>query len=477
MSGITLPVFENARVTVVGDVMLDHYSHGATERISPEAPVPIVLVTETQHRAGGAANVAMNIAELGCQTRLAGCIGTDDNGRSLQAIIEKNGIFSSLIRLSGFVTNTKHRVLSHHQQLLRVDKEQLVPNRAQAQLHDHVSETLLDTDVLVISDYAKGAVTRPESLIQQARAAGIQVLVDPKGSDFSCYRGASLITPNLKEFEAVVGRCDSQDKMVDYGYALISSLELDALLITLGKDGMLLLVKDSQPLHIPARAKSVFDVTGAGDTVIATIAASLAANQSLADAVRLANVAASWVVGQVGTTAITLDQLQIAISKTGSVAKCVTQADLRSLVQHQQVMGETIVMTNGCFDLLHPGHIDYLEEAKALGHRLIVAVNDDASVTRLKGSSRPINTLQRRMRVLAGLQCVDWVVSFSDETPAALIEMLAPDILVKGGDYKISQIAGSEFVLAQGGQVTTIPLTPDCSTSATIEKIHQECLT
>ncbi len=471
-----LPFFEQARVTIVGDVMLDHYSHGATNRISPEAPVPIVLVEETHNRAGGAANVAMNVAELGCSTQLLGVIGDDQNGRCLSNIVKNKGVESSLVALPHFPTMTKHRVLSHHQQLLRVDVEAPLPSGAALKISQATPELLDNTDVLVISDYGKGAVSQPQALIQQARDRGIPVLIDPKGEDFIRYHGATLITPNQKEFEAVVGSCDSRDIMIERGQSLIETLALSALLITLGHNGMLLLTQGSEPLHIPTRAKAVFDVTGAGDTVIATIAASLAAKQSLADAVRLANVAAGWVVGQVGTTAVTTDQLQIALSKSGSASKCVSEAQLLSLVKHQQVAGESIVMTNGCFDLLHPGHVEYLEEAKALGHRLIIAVNDDASVRRLKGRSRPINTLEARMRVLAALQCIDWVVAFSEDTPARLIEAVAPNILVKGGDYQPEQIAGSQAVWQQGGQVLTIPLQPNCSTTGVIEKIQTECV-
>ena len=312
-----LPFFEQARVTIVGDVMLDHYSHGATNRISPEAPVPIVLVEETHNRAGGAANVAMNVAELGCSTQLLGVIGDDQNGRCLSNIVKNKGVESSLVALPHFPTMTKHRVLSHHQQLLRVDVEAPLPSGAALKISQATPELLDNTDVLVISDYGKGAVSQPQALIQQARDRGIPVLIDPKGEDFIRYHGATLITPNQKEFEAVVGSCDSRDIMIERGQSLIETLALSALLITLGHNGMLLLTQGSEPLHIPTRAKAVFDVTGAGDTVIATIAASLAAKQSLADAVRLANVAAGWVVGQVGTTAVTTDQLQIALSKYG----------------------------------------------------------------------------------------------------------------------------------------------------------------
>lgn len=472
-----LPPFQHASVTIVGDVMLDHYSHGATNRISPEAPVPIVLVDETQNRAGGAANVAMNVAELGCSTQLLGFIGNDRHGQCLSNLLKRQGVNASLITLPDFPTMTKHRVLSQHQQLLRVDVEEPLPIGAQQQIETTLCDVLHGTDILVISDYGKGAVTDAQALIQQARDRGIDVLVDPKGADFTRYQGATLITPNQKEFEAVVGVCDSREIMIERGHALIEKLALSALLITLGKDGMLLLIQGSKPLHIPTRAKAVFDVTGAGDTVIATIAASLAAKQSLSDAVRLANAAAGWVVGQVGTTAVSVDQLQLALSKIGSASKCVTEEQCLSLVKNQQLAGEKIVMTNGCFDILHPGHVEYLEEAKGLGHRLVIAVNDDASVQRLKGASRPINSLEKRMRVLAALQCVDWVVSFAEDTPARLIEAVAPNILVKGGDYQPEQIAGSQAVWQQGGEVVTIPLVPQCSTTRVIEKIQaEECV-
>jgi D-beta-D-heptose 7-phosphate kinase/D-beta-D-heptose 1-phosphate adenosyltransferase len=302
------------------------------------------------------------------------------------------------------------------------------------------------------------------------------VLVDPKGSDFSIYQQATLITPNLSEFEAVVGRCTDQQQIVERGVNLLSQLELEALLVTRGEHGMTLLTKDQEPLHLPTHAREVFDVTGAGDTVISVLAASLAAKKSLAEATQLANIGAGIVVGKMGTATVNTEELSNALHGPRAHQKGV--CSLIELLKERTAAkqnGEKIVATNGCFDILHPGHVRYLQQAKTLGDRLVVLVNSDASVQRLKGPERPVNKLDHRMEMLAALECVDWVVEFEQDTPKEVIDQLLPDILVKGGDYTdITSIAGHESVLANGGEVKILSFIEGHSTTAIIQTIKNK---
>lgn len=472
---LTLPDFPSVRLLVAGDVMLDRYWYGSTSRISPEAPVPVVAVNMTEDRPGGAANVALGLAALGVQTRLCGKVGDDEAGDTLQRLMQERGIGCALERSSQRPTITKLRVISHQQQMIRLDFEADSDTGAELAIENFKSE-LAQVDAVIFSDYAKGALNNMETFIALARKAGKPVLIDPKQSDFSVYRGATLITPNRHEFERIVGRCRSEDELCEKGFALLEQMQWQALLLTRGEEGMTLLEQGRPPLHIPAQAHEVFDVTGAGDTVIAVTAAALAAGQSLQEAARLANLAAGVVVGKLGTATVTLAELELAANpqKAHQSQQCVTteQALLKHIAASRR-RGECVVMTNGCFDILHPGHVAYLEQARKLGDRLIVAVNDDASVRRLKGPSRPINGLDHRMAVLAGLASVDWVVPFSEDTPARLIEAIAPDVLVKGGDYHIEQIAGHKSVLARGGEVKVLPFLEANSTTDIIKRIRE----
>jgi len=466
-----------AKVLVVGDVMLDRYWHGGVDRISPEAPVPVVHVSTIENRAGGAANVAVNIAMLGGTAQLFGYVGNDEAGELLKAASGEFNVKNQLITLNGQPTITKLRVLSRHQQLIRLDFEDdfhEIDNTALlAELRAHYNEA----HVLLLSDYGKGVLSNPQSFIRDARAAGLMVLVDPKSKDFSIYQGATLLTPNQKEFEAVVGKCKNEDEMIERGWQLVKKLNLQALLVTRGEHGMLLLETGREPLLLPAQARDVYDVTGAGDTVIALLATGLAADLPLGEAARLANIAAGLVVAKVGTAGVTPEELMEAMHHLQPTTHgTVSEEILLALCSQAKKRGERVVMTNGCFDILHPGHITYLEQAKALGDRLIVAVNTDESVQRLKGESRPINSLADRMAVLAGLQSVDWVVPFSEDTPERLISTVLPDILVKGGDYRVEQIAGAKAVLANGGDVQILTFVDGCSTSNMIKRIiEKEC--
>lgn len=470
---LSFPRFERARVLVAGDIMLDRYWHGPTTRISPEAPVPVVRITECHDRPGGAANVALNIAALGATVSLVGAVGCDAQATVLRDQLTAADIRAALLECPAKPTITKLRVISRQHQLLRLDFEEPHSAAEVAALPARIRDLLPDASALVLSDYAKGALQDPRALIALATAAGVPVLVDPKGRDFSRYAGATLLTPNLAELEAVVGPCPDEAALCERGLALVRELGLSALLVTRGEQGMSLLRAGHEALHLPARAREVYDVTGAGDTVIAVLAAALGAGADLSAAVALANLAAGIVVGKLGTAAVSEPELRRALQQERGVMRgVVNREQLLAEVADARARGEKIVFTNGCFDLLHAGHVSYLEQARKLGDRLIVAVNDDASVRRLKGEGRPINTVERRMGVLAGLEAVDWVVSFAEDTPEPLLESVRPEVLVKGGDYHREQVVGWQIVSGYGGEVRPLGLLDDCSTTAMVEKIR-----
>lgn len=460
-----------AHVVVAGDVMLDRYLFGFTDRISPEAPVPVVHVQETDDRAGGAANVAVNLASLGVTTQLVGVVGKDDAADSLQAILKNRGIQCNFHRVDDRPTITKTRVQSRGQQLIRLDRENTAAMPGDAVV-SVLRKSIKGAGAVVLSDYGKGALSSVTTMIDVCRDAKIPVLVDPKGADFSKYRGATLITPNQAEFEVVAGTCSSDDELVQRARAMLDDLDLNALLVTRSEKGMLLLESDMAPVFLSTQAREVYDVTGAGDTVIAMLAGALASGASLASAAALANIAAGLVVRKIGVATVTPGEIRVSLHQRGQGGRGLVGLDeLKLMVAESRDRSERVIMTNGCFDVLHAGHVSYLEEAKSLGDRLIVAVNDDESVRRLKGESRPINALEDRLLVLAGLAAVDWVVPFSDDTPAALIAAVLPDVLVKGGDYDPNEIAGAKDVLQNGGEVRILAFRDGHSSSRIIDKL------
>jgi D-beta-D-heptose 7-phosphate kinase/D-beta-D-heptose 1-phosphate adenosyltransferase len=470
---VYLPDFDSARILVAGDLMLDRYWSGESSRISPEAPVPVVRVNELTERAGGAGNVALNIAALGARAQVLGVVGDDEAGGMLASLLGgATGIDAELSRQPGFATITKLRVLSRHQQLIRLDFEDAAGAvGGDDPLPEAFTRHLSGADVVLLSDYGKGTLRDPAGLIARARAAGKPVLVDPKRRDFEAYRGATLVTPNLGEFEAVVGPCPDGSTLAEKGQNLMAAQHIDALLVTRSEKGMSLLQRDLSPLHIPVQAREVFDVTGAGDTVIATVAAALAAGLPLDEAARLSNLAAGIAVGKLGAATVSVPELRRALyALDDSNRGILDERTLRTLVEDARAHGERIVMTNGCFDILHAGHVAYLEQARRLGDRLVVAVNDDASVRRLKGASRPVLPLEQRMAVLAGLAAVDWVVPFSEETPERLICAVRPEVLVKGGDYRPEDVAGGRCA----GEVRILEFMEGCSTSAIIDAIVKQ---
>lgn len=474
---LEMPAFQNAKVLVVGDVMLDRYWHGRASRISPEAPVPVVRVGSHEDRPGGAANVALNIAALGGAATLVGITGQDEPGEELARRLAAAGVLSRFQVSAATPTITKLRVLSQSQQLLRVDFEEALQQTDIDAMTAVAIDALDGQHVLVLSDYGKGSLGSPaaiQRLIEAARERKIPVVVDPKGTDFSKYQGATVITPNLSEFEAVAGPCAREEILQERGHQLRRDLGLQALLITRGENGMTLLRDNAPALHLPAQAQEVFDVTGAGDTVVSVVAATLGAGEGLEVGTSLANLAAGLAVAKLGTAAISGPELRRAVQQQNGSGRGVMSADqLIAAVEDARAQGERIVFTNGCFDIIHAGHVGYLAEARRQGDRLIVAINDDDSVRRLKGSGRPINPVERRMIVLAGLEAVDWVVSFADDTPEQLLERIRPDVLVKGGDYGIEEVVGGEFVRSYGGEVRVLAFLDNCSTSAIVEKVRQ----
>lgn len=469
-------------VLVIGDLMLDRYLIGDVQRISPEAPVPVVLLKEQNDRAGGAANVAANLANLGITTRIAGCVGEDAEATTLLALINHLGIKSeAVIQSSERPTIAKTRVMSSHQQIVRIDQEsQAALSEAEnTELHILITRAIHDQPAIVIlSDYAKGVLSESTCrfIIETCHQAKIPVLVDPKGHDYTKYKGATALTPNKKETSEACGVSMNDNKaLLAAAKQLKKSLGLDFLAVTRGEEGITLLEQDTDH-HIAATAKQVFDVSGAGDTVIATLAAGLIHGLSAQEALSLANTAAGIVVGKVGTVPIQLDELLHELTSKNASKQADKICDLPSLknkVNTWRASHQKIVFTNGCFDLLHAGHVTYLEAAKKTGDKLILGLNTDRSVSALKGPTRPVIHENDRARVLAALEAVDAVILFDEDTPLNLIDAIKPDVIVKGDDYTEEQVVGGKEVKSWGGSVKLIPLVQGRSTSGILEKISR----
>lgn len=470
---IAIPDFTQAKVLVIGDVMLDRYWSGETSRISPEAPVPVVHVNNNEERPGGAANVALNIAHLGGNVTLLGYIGQDEAGDALQTALQNKGVKTQLIRLANQPTITKLRIMSRHQQLMRLDFEESFAGNDHSDLITKYRELLDDVDVVVLSDYKKGTLENSRELLAIADKLGKTTIVDPKSNDFSDYQKATLLTPNLHEFTLVTGEWSNEGELFDKAKTLLDVHEIKNLLITRSEQGMSLVRNNHRPITLPTHAREVFDVTGAGDTVVAVLASSCSAGMQVEQAMALANLAAGIVVAKVGTAVVSQEELEKALNSHSLIAKGVLEEkQLIAAVRDAQAHGEKVVMTNGCFDLLHSGHVSYLEQAKALGDRLIVAVNTDASVRRLKGETRPINIVENRMKVLSALESVDWVLPFGEDTPERLICEVKPNLLVKGGDNDPKNIPGNKCVWDNGGDVVVLSFVEGSSTTGTIAKIQ-----
>ena len=453
--------------------MLDEYWLGTATRISPEAPAPVVRVESRECRPGGAANVACNLAGLGARVTLLGIVGKDDEAEALDEAMRGAGVTCEWLRSETRPTIRKLRVLSRNQQVIRLDRETPFSAGDSARLIARYAELLDGCSAVVLSDYAKGSLAGAGALIEAARAAGTPILADPKSADFGTYRGASLLTPNRAEFEAALGGSgESPDEMASRAQRVCSLLKIGGMVVTLGEQGLLVAPAAGPSRHIPARAREVYDVTGAGDTVTAVLAAGLAVGADLEDSAHLANVAAGVVVRRVGVAPIHLRDLAEELREPGVADSAIIDAGKAAAIGRRlRETGRPLVMTNGCFDLLHAGHTACLAEARALGDGLMVAVNDDDSVRRLKGAGRPVVPLAQRMQVLAALACVDWVVPFSEDTPAALIERVGPLVLAKGGDYRPEEIAGGNAVESLGGRVVILPYHPGLSTTSLLRRV------
>ncbi len=481
---MNLSALSQKRILVVGDVMLDRYLWGDVKRISPEAPVPVVRIRQQSEVPGGAGNVAANLAGLECPVSILGVCGNDEAGNRLRKIFQEKGIDPLLQESIARPTITKTRVMARGQQLLRLDEEE--PRILSPELEEKIIAAFewkaSVCDVVVLSDYGKGIFQTPNlcrRFIGFCKTRGIPVLVDPKGADWTRYQGATCITPNTAELEIAAGSASEESEPEQHQSAadIRRRYGLEWLLVTRGSRGMILCGNEASPLVIPARAREVFDVSGAGDTVIATLAAGLALGLSFAKAAQLSNLAAGIVVGKLGTQPITRPELSAAIElndmqrQSSGASKIAALESARILVKSWQSSGQKVVFTNGCYDLLHPGHIHLLHQSRDLGDRLIVGLNTDASVRRLKGNTRPIVTERDRAAIVSALGCVDLVVLFDEDTPLQLIRAIKPDILVKGEDYGLDQVVGREIVESYGGRVCLVPLLQGYSTTQIAEKI------
>lgn len=466
------------RIAVIGDVMLDRYAYGEVRRISPEAPVPVTRVKRLTSVLGGAGNVAANLAGLGVQVYVAGMTGEDDHRRVLEKKLRELGVdYSGLIASPKRSTITKMRIIGARQQMLRLDFEEpgdLLPDEEQALLQwlrKHLDEGL---DGIVLSDYAKGTCSDRfcQMVITQARAAHVPVLVDPKGSDWAKYRGCDLITPNVKEMCEAAGKVvpNVTPALVELAQQARETFDIRYVVVTRSEKGVTLVGKDDV-ITKAATAQEVFDVSGAGDTVASVLLAAISGKLSLADALELSNKAAGIVVSKVGTYPVHKEELLreiLADSQPESFDyRPMTWDEMARLTRTWQQAGETIVFTNGCFDILHAGHVQYLQQAAQLGNHLIIGVNTDDSVRRLKGQTRPFNHETDRARLLASLRDVDAVALFGEDTPTELIKKIRPDILVKGGDYKKEEVAGREYART----VEILPFKEGYSTTGLVEKI------
>jgi D-beta-D-heptose 7-phosphate kinase/D-beta-D-heptose 1-phosphate adenosyltransferase len=475
-----LGTFHSARVLVLGDVMLDRFVYGTVERISPEAPIPVMRVERIVDMLGGAANVARNVATLGGQAILIGVVGEDEtaqNMRSQLAMIPT--IDAQLITDVERPTTVKTRHVADRQQILRSDIESQAPlNDAAGQaVLTRLKAQLASADVVIISDYAKGVLTDgvTAEAIAAARAAGKVVLVDPKAKSFVKYRGASVLTPNRHELEVACGHeCLTDEQVLAGARETLKQAACEAVVVTRGKSGMSVVQQNGQAEHIRTVAKEVYDVSGAGDTAVATMGLGLAGGADITHVVRVANAAAGVVVGKYGTASVTVGEL---IARLGLAEESSNSSKYFSLDSVQQMVarwrdaGQRIAFTNGCFDLLHPGHLSLLNQAKKSADRLVVGMNSDLSVRRLKGPNRPVQSEIARATVLASLKSVDAVVIFGEDTPLELIEALAPDVLVKGADYTVQTVVGAELVQKRGGKVLLAELVPSQSTSSTIQRM------
>ena len=475
---------QGARVLCVGDVMLDRFIYGGIDRISPEAPIPVLLVEREKIMLGGAGNVVANIAALGAKAVLLATVGNDAAGADIAKQLSDIGVESALEITPDRFTTVKSRFVSSGQQMLRVDREKTesIPADIAAKIIARAEALMADVGAVILSDYKKGLLTDDivEAVINIAKRHNKPVIVDPKGLDFSRYKGASVITPNRKELETATGmKAGSDEEVRAAAMKLIATCGIPAVLATRSKDGMSIIAADSEPLHIPANVREVYDVSGAGDTVIATFAAALAANVTIRAAALLANIAAGIAVSKPGTAVVRPDEIEMVLHSGYAMekqayarkTKLTTKQGAAEQSERWKTRGFKVGFTNGCFDLLHPGHISTLRQAKAACDYLVVAINSDASVRELKGPTRPVQNEAARSAILSALEMVDLVVVFGEETPMELLKAIRPDVLVKGGQYKLEEVVGYELVTSYGGKIVRAEMEEGFSTTNTISKM------
>lgn len=463
------------RVLVVGDVMLDRFITGSIERISPDDSNPVIRTEREDAMAGGAANVARNLFALGASVDLVGVVGDDDAATRLVGLMSDLGrVTAHFVTEAGRGTTEKTRIFGDGRQIVRTDKESRAPlaeTTVKAVL-SAVKRLIKDADAVVVSDYAKGVIDTAlwHQIMEWAGAAARPVIADPKRTDFDQYRGASVLTPNARELAVATGRAvDSDDDVVAAAVAAMKSAGILAMVVTRGRDGLSVVPQSGSPVHIPSQARDAVDVSGAGDTVAAVLAGALAGRADLADAARLANAAAGVVVAKVGTAVPHVSEVIAALSGTDTKIAALESGLER--IQHWRDRGEAIAFTNGCFDLVHPGHVSLLTQAKAAADRLVVGLNTDASVRALKGVGRPVQNEVARAAVLASVGAVDMVIPFGEETPMRLIEAIRPDVLVKGADYTVREVVGGDFVQSHGGRVLLADLAPGESSTGLVSRI------
>lgn len=472
-------------VLCIGDVMMDRFVYGGVERISPEAPIPVFLVSREKHMLGGAGNVVANVKALGGNAVLLAVVGDDINGREVKAQLEMQGIGAALEIAADRFTTVKSRFVSGGQQMLRVDREktQAIPADVETKILQTAEKAMQTAGAVILSDYGKGMLTDRviQGVIDMANRLGKPVIVDPKGRDFSRYRGATIVTPNRKELETATGMiAGTDDEVRAAAMKVMMECGITAVMATRSQDGMSVITSDADPRHIPANVREVFDVSGAGDTVVATFALALSAGVGMEHAAQLANIAAGIVVGKTGTATARPDEMLQVLedqsaaqkqNKSYTGAKCVSIAAAGEQAERWRIKGGKVGFTNGCFDLLHPGHVSTLQQAKAACDYLVVAINSDSSVKRLKGESRPVQDQNARAAILSALACVDLVVVFEEDTPIEAMKAIRPDILVKGGQYKLEEVVGYDLIASWGGKVVRADMEDGFSTTNTIAKM------
>ncbi len=473
------PDFSDTTVVVIGDIMIDIYLWGKVKRISPEAPVPVVTINNKTHTLGGAGNVALNLSQTGCKTFLLSTTGDDTEADKIRDLLDQNKISHKLFQDKNTQTITKTRIIAQGQQLLRIDEEKIIPPDTFIlnKIVTSFDQLLPNVDAVILSDYGKGLLTSdiPKIIIEKCRKLSIPVFVDPKTNNWDRYRKATCVTPNLNEFSQIsLSQEEIPEKMTADAEKIIKLFDLDYLLVTLGNKGMCLFFRNQKPFHIQTEAKDVYDVSGAGDTVISILAAACGKGLSIKEAAALANTAAGIVVGKIGTKPVNITELANALEKKSTIGlkKIMNKTEAETTVSEWKNHGNKIVFTNGCFDILHAGHIKLLHAAAKNGTKLIIGLNSDSSVKRLKGSGRPVLPENERAALLSAIYCVDMVVIFDEDTPINLIKSFAPDILVKGGDYTIETVVGHDIVTKNNGSVVLVPLEVGISTTNIIKSLQ-----